>query len=57
MNDLEDPRISFPPQLGQRVPVCPCCGSEESEDFYFDREGRCVGCDSCIHTVSWDQLN
>ena len=27
---------------------CPVCGSENPEDFYFDRDGDICGCDACM---------
>ena len=27
---------------------CPCCGAEEPEDYYFDRNCEIVGCSECM---------
>lgn len=30
---------------------CPVCGAYDSEVFYINEEGRCVGCGECVHEV------
>lgn len=39
-------------------PPCPVCGSDEAETFYFSyRNGDCVGCDKCIQTKEYWEVN
>jgi len=34
--------------------ICPECGYENPDDFYFTRaKHKCVGCSSCIRVFGW----
>lgn len=48
---MPEPPIDPPPP--QPTPACPICGEEEPETFYFDRNGHCFGCDHCITTKEY----
>lgn len=39
-----------------KYPKCPACGATP-ELFYCDERGRVVGCDRCLHTRDWWQVN
>lgn len=35
-------------------PVCPIC-DEETDTYYYDKDGELVGCGECIHTKdAWE---
>lgn len=37
------------PDVGEIEFSCPVCGSEQPEDFVFDRRGDIIGCSCCTH--------
>lgn len=38
------------------APVCPICGSDEAEEFYFSRAGELFGCDKCVRRIDYYEL-
>lgn len=59
--DLEHPVITnlkatgYPDRREPEEIVCPCCGAE-AENFYKTRTGDVVGCDCCMSTIPYYEL-
>lgn len=57
MNNYRIPERPLEPPPEKPLPdvPCPVCGSYDAEDFYFTKDGECVGCDMCIEIKDyWD---
>lgn len=37
-------------------PICPVCGSDEAETFFFAKSGECFGCDKCVTCRDYYEL-
>lgn len=50
---MKTPEPPIDPPAPKPTPACPVCGETEPETFYFDRDGHCFGCDHCITTKDY----
>ena len=46
-----DRYISCEDTISEREYYCPICGTYDSDVFYINDEGHCVGCSECVHEV------
>lgn len=44
----EPPSVTYPP--------CPICGSEEAETYYYSKFGILFGCDNCVRTKEYWEM-
>lgn len=62
MNELRDHpvienlcRTGYPDGREPKYPVCPCCGAD-AEHFYRTSTGEIVGCEICLETVQYWEI-